>query len=302
LRLFIERHVRRSNRQRSAKGTEGLLRHHVLPYWHGRPIGEVTRRDILDVLDRVVDAGTPIAANRTLAAIRKMFRWAVERDIIATSPCINIKPPAAERSRDRTLSDEELRQVWQAADKIGYPFGSVTKMLALTGQRRDEVSRMTWEEVDLKKRVWRLPAARTKNGRPHEVPLSTTAISILKAAPRLVSSPYVFTTNGATPASGFAKNKKRLDGLLPADMPPWRLHDLRRTVASGLARLGVGLPVVEKILNHTSGTFKGVLAVYQKYDFRSEREKALQLWGQHVDALVSAQPDKAQPLRGAHHG
>ena len=120
---FLDRHVRRSNRPRTAQETERLLRLHVLPRWRGRIVHEITRRDVLDVLDRVVDGGAPIAANRTLAAVRKLFNWCVARDILSVSPCAGVKPPTAERSRDRVLSDDELRLVWQAADKIGWPFG-----------------------------------------------------------------------------------------------------------------------------------------------------------------------------------
>ena len=135
-------------------------------------VHEITRRDVLDVLDRVVDGGAPIAANRALAAVRKLFNWCVARDIIAASPCAGVKPPTAERSRDRVLSDDELRLVWRAADKIAWPFGLLVKLLALTGQRRDEVAKMRWDELDLEAGLWTLPRERVKTDQPHEVPLS----------------------------------------------------------------------------------------------------------------------------------
>src|SRR5215831_2485239 len=144
---FLERHVRRSNRPRTVQGTERLLRQHVLPHWRGRLMHEITRRDVLDILDRVVDGGAPIAANRVHAAVRKFFNWCVARDILTASPCAGVKPPTAERARDRVLSDDELRLVWTAADKLGGSFGPLVKLLALTGQRRDEVARMRWKEV-----------------------------------------------------------------------------------------------------------------------------------------------------------
>ena len=282
---FIERHCNRSNRPRTAQETERLLRVHVLPRWRGRLISDITRRNVLDVLDRLVDDGTPISANRTLAAMRKLFNWAVERDIVPASPCAGVKPPTAERSRDRVLTDPELKLVWQAADRIGYPFGAMVQLLALTGQRRDEVARMTWAELDLKRKLWTLPAERVKNNQPHEVPLSDAVVAVLKSLPR-IQGPYVLTTNGEAPASNYGKNKRRLDALLPADMPPWRLHDLRRTVASGMARLDINLPVIEKVLNHTSGSFAGIVGVYQKHSFADEKRVALDKWAAHVTRLV----------------
>ena len=289
---FLERHVRRSNRPRSAQETERLLRLHVLPRWRGRTVHEITRRDVLDVLDRVVDGGAPIAANRALAAVRKLFNWCVARDVLATSPCAGVKPPTAERSRDRVLSDDELRLVWQAADQIGSPFGPLVKLLALTGQRRDEVGRMQWSELDLDKQLWTLPAERVKNDQPHHVPLSDAALAVLKDAPQIVGSPFVFTTNGIVPSSAYSRNKRRLDALLPADMSAWRLHDLRRTAASGMARLGINLPVIEKVLNHASGSFAGIVGVYQRHTFADEKRAALQAWGAFVSDLVSGKPDK----------
>src|SRR5262249_35891783 len=185
---FLERHCRRVNRPKTAYETERLLRRHVLPRWHGRNIDSITRRDVLDVLDRIVDSGASIEANRALAAVRKLFNWALSRDIIPSSPCAGVKPPSAEHSRDRVLSDDELKCVLQAADKVGWPFGSVVKLLALTGQRRDEVGQMRWSEVDLEKRLWTLPRERMKANQLHEVALSAPAIDILKSAPRLAGS------------------------------------------------------------------------------------------------------------------
>jgi integrase len=297
---FLERHVRRSNRPRTAQETERLLRQHVLPRWRGRMVHEITRRDVLDILDRVVDGGAPIAANRVLAAVRKFFNWCVARDILAASPCAGVKPPTAERARDRVLTDDELRLVWQAADKLGGTFGPLVKLLALTGQRRDEVAQMRRDELSLDARLWTLPPARTKNNQPHEVPLSKASLAVLQNVPHTPGSPFVFTTNGgASPASGYSKNKRRLEALLPSDMPAWRLHDLRRSCASGMARLGINLPVIEKVLNHSSGSFAGIVGVYQKHSFADEKRRALETWGNFVTALVEGKPaSKVVRLRG----
>lgn len=295
---FIERHCQRVNRPKTARETERLLRRNVLPRWRGRSVASIARRDVLDVLDRVVDAGAPIEANRVLAATRKMFAWAVARDIIVTSPCAGVKPPSPERSRDRVLSDDELRLVWLAADKIGWPFGPLVQLLALTGQRREEVGQMRWSEIDLEKRLWTLPPTRTKNNQPHEVALSAPAVAILKSVPRLADSDLVFTTNGATSVSGYSKAKRGIDALLPPNTPHWTFHDLRRTCASGMARLGVNLPVIEKVLNHASGSFAGIVGVYQRHSFADEKRHALEAWGNFVAALVDGKPAKVLRLRG----
>jgi integrase len=288
---FLERHVRRSNRPRTVQGTERLLRQHVLPHWHGRMVHDITRRDVLDILDRVVDGGAPVAANRVHAAVRKFFNWCIARDVLAASPCAGVKPPTSERARDRVLSDDELRLVWTAADKLGGTFGPLVKLLALTGQRRDEVARMRWDELDLGARLWTLPAERTKNNKPHEIPLSNAALAVLQNMGRIAGSPFVLTANGgASPISGYSEGKRRLDALLPADMPAWRLHDLRRTCASGMARLSINLPVIEKVLNHSSGSFAGIVGVYQKHSFADEKRQALEAWGNFVAALVEGKP------------
>src|SRR5215468_10245097 len=296
---FLERHVRRSNRTRTQEETERLFRLHILPRWRGRMISDISRRDVIEMVDRAVDRGSPVAANRALTVTKTFFNWSVARDILTASPAQGVKPPTAEKSRDRVLDDAELKLVWEAAGQIGYPFGTMTRLLIATGQRRDEVAKMRWEEVDLGRRLWTLPRERVKADRPHEVPLSTVALDILKAVPRLAGSPYVLTTNGAAPSSGFGKNKKKLDGLLPTKMAPWRLHDLRRTCASALARLAVPVHVTEAVLNHRSGVISGVTAVYQRYDFASEKAAALQTWSDFLTALVEGKPaSKVVRLRG----
>ena len=283
---FVELHCRRANRPRTIEGTQQLLDLHVLPRWRRRLIKDITRRDVLALLDGLVESGRPLAANRALSAIRKLFNWAMDRDIIASSPCAGVKPPSAENVRDRVLSDAELRDIWLAADTLGGPFGALVKLLMLTGQRRDEVARMAWGEVDLDAQLWTLPKERSKNGQPHDIPLSDPAVAILESLPR-IGDTFVLTTDGKSASSNYGANKKRLDALLPGDMPPWWLHDLRRTAASGMARLGVNLPVIEKVLNHSSGSFGGIVGVYQRHNFSDEKRHALERWGAHVADLVS---------------
>ena len=241
---------------------------------------------MLDLLDQIIAAGAPVGANRAFSVVRKFFNWCVARDLLPASPCAGVLLPTAERPRDRVLSDDELRDVWQAAGEIGGPFAALIKLLILTGQRRTEVAQMEWSEIDLSARLWRLPPERVKTGEPHEVPLSEPAVAILAALPR-IGDQFTLTHRGTSPATAYAEGKARLNALLPAGMPAWTLHDLRRTVATGMARLGVNLAVTEKVLNHRSGSFAGIVGVYQRHNFSDEKRDALERWGAHVADLVS---------------
>jgi integrase len=286
---FINRHCARKNRPSTKTGTERLLRQYVLPRWGTRLARDITRRDVIDLLDGIVDAGKPIAANRALAAVRKMFNWCLERDILEETPFAGVKPPTDEQPRDRVLKDFELRAVWLAANQLGGPFAGLVKLLILTGQRRDEVARMQWAEINLNAGLWLLPAERVKNKLAHEIPLSAAALTVLEALPR-IGDQFVLTTSGEAPSSNYSKHKRRLDALLPPDMVAWRLHDIRRSVASGMAQIGVSLPVIEKCLNHISGTFSGIVSVYQKHTFAEEKRAAFDAWGAFVADLVSDRP------------
>jgi integrase len=189
-----------------------------------------------------------------------------------------VRAPSPETPRERTLDDAELSAVWRASLALGQ-YGAIVRLLALTGQRRSEVAELQWAELDLAAKVWNLPAARCKNGRSHSVPLSDAALAILE--PCAIPQIAVFA-----PVS-FSREKAALDAALPA-MPKWMLHDLRRTCASGMARLGVRIETLERILNHQSGSFRGIVGVYQRYDFASEKRAALDAWAAHVVGLTAA--------------
>jgi integrase len=222
-----------------------------------------------------------------------MCAWAIERGLLETSLCDKIKRPSTETSRDRVLSDSELATVWRAAGALEAPYSAFVKLLILTGARRNEVARMRWAELDLEGKTWILPAARTKNGREHLVPLSNAAAGLLRGLPRVAGAEYVFTLSGRGPITAFDNVKKRL----PADMPAWTYHDLRRSMASGMARLGVNLPVIERCLNHVSGSFAGVAGVYQRHGFEDEKRAALETWGVHVEAIAAGRPANVIALR-----
>ena len=267
-------------RARSLEETKRLFKIHVLGRWGGRRIEDINRADVRALLSHI-DA--PIVANRVHGLLGLFFRWAVENDLIANSPTTGLRPPNKETARDRVLTDDELRSVWFAAEKIGFPFGTIVQLLILTGQRRGEVAGMAWSEIDLDAGAWSLPRERTKNGRPHGVPLSKQAIAIINAVPR-IDDRYVFSLNGRAPVRSFSKVKTRLDRL--AGVEPWRLHDLRRTCASGMAKIGASLAVIERALNHVSGSFAGIVGVYQRHEYAEEKRAALQKWADHVERLV----------------
>lgn len=321
---FIERHAMKSNRAATWRETARILGLRpspddptklvdvggdVMSAWRGRKIQEISKRDVIALLDAVNDRGSPIMANRVLSAVRKLFNWCMARDVIAASPCGGVAPPAPERSRDRVLTDDELRLVWKAADSDGWPFGPLVKLLVLTGQRLAEVGGMRWDEVDLENKLWTLPAKRVKNNELHEVPLSDAAIAIISALPRIKTTKgFVFTTRRDAAVSGYSRAKNRIDDAVAkankgTPLADWVFHDLRRTMASGMAPLGIQLHVVEKILNHTSGSFGGVAGVYQRYDFANEKRSALAAWASHIESVVSGkQPTNVISLRSVTSG
>jgi integrase len=327
-REFIERHAMKNTREASWRETARILGFKpdpdnagellvvepqkgkpptVLQLWNGRKVQDITKRDVIALLDAVRDRA-PVMANRNLAAVRKLFNWCLARDVIQVSPCTLIEPPAPESSRDRILTDDELGLVWNAASVDASPFGPLVKLLILTGQRLAEVGGMRWNELDLENKLWTLPAERVKNGERHEVPLSDAAIEIITTLPRIKTTKgYVFTTTRDAAVSGFSRAKDRLDAAIQASLtkgakPPehWTFHDLRRTMASGMARLGIQLPVIEKVLNHSSGSFRGVVGVYQRHSYADEKRQALVTWASFVRSIVSDERQaNVVALRGA---
>ncbi|WP_082557881.1 site-specific integrase [Methylobacterium sp. Leaf361] len=303
---YIERYAKPRNR--SWRETESFLTRTLdaTDRWQDRDIRTIGRKDVLYALDAVVARGATIHANRLFAALRRFFAWSVERGILEVSPMLGLKPPSPEVSRDRVLTDSEVVAAWKAAEQIGYPFGPVAQLLILTGQRRSEVLEAEWREFDLDAATWTIPRTRAKNDRAHVVPLAPNAVEILRGLPRVGQRPrLLFTTTGTTAFSGVSKATERLQALAAATLPdvdetaPWRLHDLRRTFASGCARLGVPVHVVEKALNHTSGTHSGIVGVYQRHDYGEERRRAMELWAAHLDGLISGSAKVVQLERRA---
>jgi integrase len=262
--------------------------------WADRSIHEISKRDVVGVVTAIAERGAPVAANKALKATKTFLRWCVGRAVLDQSPAEGVPLPSKEIARDRVLDDDELAQVILAARKMGGPYGGIVELLALTGQRREEVARLQWSELDLARRVWTLPKSRTKNARTHVVHLSEQSMAVLARADQ--PGPFVFSLLGIQPFQEFSRAKHGLDQL--SGVTGWRLHDLRRTCVSGMARLGVAPHVADKILNHQAGIISGVAAVYQRHHFLAERRVALDLWGAHVDqVLTGMSPERRIALK-----
>jgi len=309
VRLFIERYSKQNNRTwgRVARAF-GLvpsndepcaawpaIKGGLVARWGDRRIGDIARIDIIDLLDAIVARGAPIMANRTLAHLRKLFNWALDSELVTASPCAGVKPRAPEQSRDRVLNDAELKALWRAAEAMQGQFGPIVQLLILTGQRREEVGGMRWSEIDLDEKLWTLPASRVKNKTKHTVPLSAAAVAIIQGLPRRKGVDFVFSTTGRGSVSGFSRAKEHLNALTA--FSDWRLHDIRRTVASGMARLGIALPVIEKVLNHRSGSFAGIVGVYHHHSYSEEKRHALDTWARFITTLVGESADNVVALR-----
>jgi integrase len=280
-----------------------VIRRELIPVLGEKPIAEVSRRDVITMIEAIRDRGGdrpapgtrrpdggPYAARHALSAARRLFAWLVDRDLLTASPCERVKAAAthgAPEARTRVLTDDELRRVWAAAESTPYPYGPLVKMLILTGQRRAEIGEARWPEVDLERALLTIGAERMKAGVAHTVPLSPTAIEILEALPRFVTSDFVFSgRTGDRPFSGFSEAKKRLDRAI-GEITPFTLHDLRRSTRTRLAELGISPFVAELVLAHTQ---TGVHAVYDLFRYSNEKRMALLAWEAKLLSIVAPEP------------
>lgn len=284
-------------RKRSAGEIERILTNYVVPEIGDRLADSISRADVTRLVDGVVNAN-PLRPKRAMgravfAQLSAFYSWAMPRlDRLPANPCRDAGRPTPVRARERVLTDDEIEAFWKACDRLGPPFGPGFKLLLLTGQRRSEVFEATWGEFE--GATWTIPAARAKNGVAHIVPLADDARAIIDGLGKVEGTPYLFPSraNVETSASGFSKATARLVALMAEeleaeDMPPFVLHDLRRTMATGMQRLGVALPVVEAVLNHKSGSRAGVAGVYQRHDYLKEKGEALANWADEVARIVA---------------
>jgi integrase len=287
---FIRRHVKKL---RSGHEVGATIRRELITRWAERPIHEISRRDVVGVLEEIVDSGRPYVAHHVLAYIRKLFNWALARDIygLTSSPCDRIKPKdviGIRLPRQRVLREDEIRELWNTTETaLSCPFQPFVRMLLITGQRLREVAEMRWDEVDFENALWTIPSTRMKGDAAHEVPLSKPAIYLLKDLPR-GKGPHVFsTTDGERPIAGFSKVKERLGRVLGGEFRAWRFHDLRRTMRTQLSGLPIPDLVAELCIGHTK---PGLHKVYDQHAYRVEKQRAFVLWADRLTAIIDAPP------------
>ena len=280
---YVEQHLKKNVRRWEA--AEGELENHIKPHLGALGLGEIERGHVRGML-AAIEPEYPVAANRALQRLRAMFNWAIEQDLATTNPTVGIKKPTKEKPRSRTLSDDELTAVWHACAGLGYPAQQFVRMLILTGQRRDDVRLMHWSEIDLDRRDWTIPAERYKGDRAHLIPLTEAMAAMLEDMPFRDRAGYVFSpSGGAKPYGNVVRTKREIDKA--AGVTGWTLHDLRRTLRTGLSRLGVRPDISERAIGHAVGGALG--QVYDTHEYRAEKLAALQAWGAHVTAAVEGQ-------------
>ena len=266
-------------RLRSWRSIESRTRCHIVPKLGNKPVGEITRANVVEFLDDLErEEGLRHQVNRCRETLRAIFAYAVERELITVNPVLGVSKRKVEIPRDRTLTADELSALWRAIDKLPELQRAYFRVVLLTGARRNEVRCMAWSELDLDAGLWRLPAERNKSGRPFEIPLSAPVVETLRTLPRC--GPMVFALDGKRPMT-LHQLIERVRG--DAGLIDVRLHDLRRTLRTGLAELSVSFEVAERVLNHA---MPGLQAVYNRHNYMAQKRTALALWAEHVLALA----------------
>lgn len=266
------------------------LQRHFVSVWSDRDIAGITRRDIIERRDDIGEDGLITTANNTTAYLSAFLTWCLDRELVPANNALRIKKKPGEKTRDRVLSDDELRRFMKACQEVRDPWGDLGMVLLLTGQRLNEIACMSTLEVVGK--MLELPSDRTKNGRPHDVPLSDAVIEVLGRRP-CVPVPkkkhgYYFTTNDIAPVSGFSKARLAIHEKMGEDVPHWTFHDLRRTLATRMEGMGVPISVTEAILNHVSGSKSGIVGIYQRHQYAVEKREALDAWAEELARIEAA--------------
>jgi integrase len=283
---YIEREL---PRQRRGERVRKQIEKELLPYWGGKPINEIDRLDVVALLDRIMARPARAYAHNVLQAIRGVFNWAIARGVygLETSPCDRLKPSqliGPKQFRIRVVTDSELAALWLACGELGYPYGPLIRMLALTGCRTSEVVNARWSEVDMRNRVWVIPAARYKSNAQHAVPLCDDLIALLESLPRGAGGDFLFSSKrnaGSRPLNGLGKIKIELDKMM--GVSDWVYHDIRRSVRTRLSELRVAEHVAELAIGHSR---KGLARVYDQHRFADEIREALDAWALRLRQIV----------------
>ncbi len=280
---YINRHAKK--KKKSWQEDQRMLEKDIYPFWGKRKAKDIRRKDVIALLDGIVDRGAPIVANRTLEIIRRMFNFAIERDIVENNPCYMVKAPGKEAQRDRVLSPDELHTFWRRLYRTNMTplLRLAIKFQLVTAQRRGEVMAAKWEDFDLDSGWWTIPE--TKNKLPHRVPLPKLAITLLRHIDREPKKSYWLFPNpsGKGPMTDRAPTRALARNLETLGIDHFTPHDLRRSAASQMASAGVSRLVISKVLNHAE---KGVTAVYDRHSYDAEKEKALEIWSQRLQQLI----------------
>jgi integrase len=290
--LWLEHYQNDMERRASSVAMATLVvNRYLMPALGDTPMPHIGRSQLQPVIDSIPSHKRGIR-RAVFAYSSVLWGWAIRRGHIDVNPILAMEKPPAPVARERVLTDNELMQVYEAAETLHPIWTAFFKLLVLTGQRRSEVAGIKWEELDRATATWTIPASRAKNAKAHLVPLAPTAVRLLDAQAGGAEWPqrgYILTTTGRTPVSGISKAKAALDAAMSSEgrqVDQWRLHDIRRTLATGLQRLGVRFEVTEAVLNHVSGSKGGVAGVYQRHDWADEKRSALEAWAGHVEQLI----------------
>jgi len=307
---YLEIWAKPRKTEKSYKEDMRILEKDVTPSWGRRKAKDITRRDVVLLLDQIVDRGSPVAANRTLAVVRRMFNFSVERDILASSPCVRIPAPSKEKSRERFLSEDEIKTLWAGLDpnssvSMGPEMKLTLKFMLVSAQRKGEVLNSEWSEFDLDAGWWELPGGKTKNKKVHRVPLSPLTLEILTEAKQTSKdSKWVFPspfgpkgfarTPGLHPLTGSAVDHAVRKSLKTFGIEHFTPHDLRRTAASLIARLGIPRLTVKKILNHADSE---ITAIYDRHSYDSEKKQAMLAWDGKLRSIIKGEKAKILPIQ-----
>jgi integrase len=315
---FVEQHAKPKTRGWKETATLlgltedlGLKKNGLADRWSDRDVRSIDSHDLFSIVEearRISIPGIPAKrdgpsenrARKVHAALSQLYSWLLRKRRIELNPMATLHAPAAPSARDRVLSSPEISQLWAAINTLTEPFGDVIKLLLLTGARLNEIAQLQWEEIGLDGAMnigtLNISGARTKNKLTFIIPLPPLGRQILSKYVQDQDGRFVFSTTGGTPISGWSKIKRRLDTAM-GDVPPWRLHDIRRSVATHMAGIGIPPHVVEAVLNHVSGFRASVAGTYNRHSYSTEKREALQRWADHLDAIVSGR-QKLTPIRG----